>query len=132
MLHLTDFIAVGADGKVISRPGGRDTGDFLRGIDIDGIPVKGAKDLNGGVSLLPQVFGVPLTHPVRTGNLSAVTVLCKERLCDIWPGYEVRKDGVYCPRNTFKNVPPGNPFLVIGGGAGDGKVIAFVSIPRNS
>lgn len=44
-------------------------------------------------------------------------------------GKDNRKNSVYQIINIFKNVPAVNPFLVIGGGRGDGKVVALVPVP---
>ena len=128
-LHLTDFIAAAADRQVIAGPRGRNSGDLLRRIYIHGAAVIIPDDFNWGVSLIAERFASPLAHPVRTGHPPAVTVLGQNRLFHTGPCQILVKDFIYDPRNAVENIPPVNPFMVIGGGRSDGKIIAFVAVP---
>ena len=67
------------DGQIIAWPGGRNTGDLFGGVDVHIISVIIAKDINGRVSLIPQILGTPLAHGVGTH-------------CTRWPSQYCVKD----------------------------------------
>lgn len=63
LLDLLHLLAGGAYGKVITRPGSRDPLDLFGGVDVDGIAVEVAEDLDGAVALFAQGAGTPLCQP---------------------------------------------------------------------
>ncbi len=65
----------------------------------------------------------------RTGHALPVAVGGKKRLADAGTGNVVGKDAVHYPVDVLIGVPAVNPFLVVGGGTGNGKVIALVPVP---
>ena len=73
----------------------------------------------------PQAHGVGTLYPL------AVAVLCEDRLADIGAGEIVGKNLIHNPADIRIDIPARNPFLIIGGDGGDGKVIATVPVRRN-
>lgn len=129
LLDLAHGVPGGTDAQGVARIGGWNAGDFLRRIDINRVAVVVAEDLNGGVSLIGKILRTPLTHPVRTGNPVSVTVLRQDRLLYIRAREIGVKNFVHHLRNALKNISSVDPFVVEGGGGGDGKVKALVAVP---
>lgn len=67
-----------------------------------------------------------------TGDSLAVAVGGENGLPHPGPGQVVGKYAVHQKVNILVSVASVHPFLVISGGGGDGKIVALVSIPRNS
>ncbi len=55
-LHLAHFASARADRERFARIGGRNAGDLLGGIDIDGLAIVVAQDLDGGIALVSEGF----------------------------------------------------------------------------
>lgn len=131
VLHLQDFFPGRTNGQSISGPGGRNAGDYIRRVDVHIVAVVIAYNLDGGVALVSQILGTPLAQ-AGTGNSLAVAVRGKNGLPYPGPGQVVGKYAVHQKVDILVSVASVHPFLVISGGGGDGKIVALVSIPRNS
>lgn len=62
-LHLQHLGPGGAHGQVAAGPGGRDARDLLCGVDVHGIAVIVAQNVNGGIAVVGQGFAAPLRQP---------------------------------------------------------------------
>ena len=61
--------------------------------------------------------------------LFAVTVLGKDWLTYIWSGKIILKQFIYNAVNAGKDIPAIDPFVIIGSGGSNRKVITFVPVP---
>ena len=52
-------------------------------------------------------------HPVRALHSSAVTILGKDRLPDVWPGQIVGEKFVNDHRNVIENISSVDPLMVV-------------------
>ena len=68
-------------------------------------------------------------HPVRTLNLSSVTVLCQNRLPYIRSGKIICKQFVHHCRNGVKNISFRNPFVIKSRRRCNCEIIALIAIP---
>lgn len=68
-------------------------------------------------------------HPVRAAYPLPVTVLGQNRLPHIRPGQIVRQHLIHDLGNILKDRAPVGPFLIIGRGGSDRKVISAISVP---
>lgn len=124
------FVAGSTDVQIVTRPGGRYTGNCHGGVDIHIAAVIVVDNIDGRVAAVSKVFGTPLAQTITGGALS-VTVGGKDRLPYTGAGQIVGKDGVYQPVNVGIDITSVNPFLVVSGRGSNRKVIALVPIPRN-
>ena len=85
-------------------------------------------DINGGITLVSQILGTPLTESV-TGHPFAVTVGGKDGLSDTGAGEIVGENSVHKVINIFVDVSSVHPFLVVGGGRGDGEIVPLSPVP---
>ncbi|MPM48982.1 hypothetical protein SDC9_95709 [bioreactor metagenome] len=93
------------------------------------VAVKAFQNLQGGIALISQGLGPPLAQPARTAPPRPVAVLGEQglnnvRLCNIGGKYFVHHLG-----NFPEDGAPIGKRLIVGGGVGDCKVKALVSIP---
>ncbi len=124
------LIPGGADIQVITGPGGGDAGDGYRSVDIHVATVVVVDDLNGGVAFVAEILGAPLAETVA-GYVPAVAVGGEDGLAHAGTGKIVGKDGIHQTIHVCVDVPSPDPLLVIGGGGGNGEVIALIPIQRN-
>lgn len=86
-----------------------------------------ADDLDRGVALVAQILGAPLAQSVA-GHVPAVAVGGKNGLAHTGTGEKIGENGVHQSVDIGIDVPAVDPFLVVGGGGGDGKVVALVPV----
>ena len=127
-LQLVDLLACGTDGEVVAGPGGRDSADGLRRIDIHVVPVIVMDDINGAVALVAQILGAPLAQ-TGAADPPAIAVAGEDRLAHAGAGEIIGEDGIHQDADVFKDIPSVDPFLVIGRGGGDGKIVALAPVP---
>lgn len=85
----------------------------------------------------PRIYGLSgyfigcdkFGHPVRTLNLSSVTVLCQNRLPYIRSGKIICKQFVHYCRNGVKNITFRNPFVIKSRRRCNCEIIALIAIP---
>ena len=130
LLNLLDLLTAGADAEIVAGPGSRNAGNARGGVNIHIIAVIITDNIDGAVTLIPEIFGTPLGETVA-GCADTVTIRRKNRLTHAGAGQEVVKNTVYNKINIGIDISAVNPFLVIGGGGGNGEVVALVSVPRN-
>lgn len=65
------------------------------------------------------------------GHSLPIAVGGKNWLLYTGAGEVVVKDGIYQIIDVFKDIASVNPLLVIGGGGGNGKVVALISVQRD-
>lgn len=70
-LHLQNLTSAGPHTQIISRPGGRNTGDLHCRINIDTLSIIIPQNLNRRIPLLSQTLRTPLSHPAP-GRIPAV------------------------------------------------------------
>ena len=68
-------------------------------------------------------------HPPRTRHLSPIAVLGQDRLLHLRPGQIIVKNIIHHNRNGFIDVAAIDPFMVIGSGRGNGKIVSLVPVP---
>ena len=61
--------------------------------------------------------------------MTSVTVLCKDRLCNIRSCQIIGKNGIYSLGYGSINIASGDPFLIIGSRGCDRKIIVFIAVP---
>ena len=128
LLQLHDLGSLSADIQIVARIGRRHAGYISRGIDEHIIAVIVAQDLNGRIPFIRQILGTPLMKTAAV-NTHPITIRSKDGLLYPRPGEIIIKNRIYQNRNIFVDIPALNPFLVISGGAGNGKVFSFIPIP---
>ena len=65
-----------------------------------------------------------------TGNPFPIAIGSKNRLSDARTGKVVGKDRIDQNINIFEDISSIDPFLVIGGGRGNGKIVALIPVRR--
>ncbi len=70
-------------------------------------------------------------HPIRTCRSPSITILSKDWLSDIRTREILIKNFIHNKGDTVKDISSIDPFMIKGGGGGDSKRVAFVSVPRN-
>ena len=80
--------------------------------------------------MVAKILGAPLAEALTLYTL-AVAVGGEDGLQHPGPGQVVGKDFIHQIVNVFKDISPIDPFLIVGGGGRNGKVIALISVRRN-
>ena len=124
LLDGTHTVAAGTGAQDCTGIGGRNTGNFLCGIDVNVVTVKVSENLDRCIALVAKGFASPLGHESRTGYLFAVAVLGKDWLLYVRAGKVIVKNIIHSSIDGIVNIAFRNPFVVKSSGGGNSKIIS--------